>query len=178
MIVWGCQQNRTEEKTSIVNNYIDSLCTLCEPIRNSPYEKVYIDEFHLNKKRRQWQYADTIAKYCSTSELIELATTHHSTSIRYIAFQLLLLKDSHEAVKILINDIDNDDSICAVKLDEGFPELISGLKFGLVQNHRELYNISVEDSISIDNVVSKSKNKEKFIDYKKKYYGQVPYSLP
>lgn len=171
--LWGCQQNRTGINSPIVIDYIDSLCRICEPIRNNQYERVKIDGFYLNEKRKQWQYADTISKYCSTEELVELAKTHDSSAIRYITFQLLLMRDSHEAVKILINDIDSDDSICATRLDEGFPELLSGLRVGLVQNHRELYDISVEDSIAVDCAVSKSKNKDYIKRYKGKYYGQV-----
>ena len=126
---------------------------------------IYIDDSYLNERRKQWILGDSIAKYCTSNELEELAIFHKSQAIRYVAFQLLLKKNPHRAVNILINDIDNNDSIIAIQFDEGFPRLIASLKVDLVQGGRKQYNISIKDSIAVDEAVLKSKNKSKFHYY-------------
>lgn len=153
----------------IVANSIDSICALCEPIRDSRFEHVWLDEYYLTDERnprfKQWIYGDSIAKYCNLDELTELAAKHHSLAVRFVAFELLLKKDPHRAITVLINDIDSNDSIIATHLDEGFPMLLSGLRVTLVQGDRNLYNVSVVDSIAVVEAVLKSKNKLKFLDY-------------
>ena len=150
-------------------NSIDSICVLCEPIRSGPFEHVWLDERYLTDERNprfeQWIYGDSIAKYCNVEELTELATKHKSMAVRFVAFKMLLKKDSHRAIKIVIDDIDSNDSIIATHLDEGFPRLLSGLRVGYVQGDRKIYNISVADSLAVVEAVLKSKNKSKFYFY-------------
>lgn len=172
VILCGCFSNKGGLKDLIVVNYVDSLCQLCEPIRDNRYERIKIDEYYLYQRRKQWQYADTIAKYCETNDLIELTTRHKSLAVRYVSFKLLLERNSHDAVRLLIDDIDSNDSIIATRLDEGFPELLSSLKVDLVQNNRAKYRISVDDSLSVDDAVLNSKNK-----YKIHYYHHLQSQL-
>ena len=114
-----------------------------------------------DKKQRGY----SIAKYCNVDELTELATRHKSIAVRFVAFKLLLKKDSHRAIKVVIDHIDDNDSITAFHLDEGFPRLLSGLRVGLVQGDRRIYNISVADSISIAESILKSNNRLKLYYY-------------
>ena len=148
---------------------IDSICVLCEPIRVSPFEHVWLDERYLTDERnprfKQWIYGDSIAKYCNSDELTELATKHKSIAMRFVAFKMLLKKDSHRAIKVVIDNIDSNDSIVATHLDEGFPRLLSGLRVGYVQGDRKIFNISVADSLAVVDAVLKSKNKTKFYYY-------------
>ena len=165
----GCNQNTEGLANPIVINSIDSICALCEPMLNSPFEHIWLDERYLTDERNprfeQWIYGDSIAKYCNVEELTELATKHKSMAVRFVAFKMLLRKDSHRAIKIVIDDIDSNDSIIATHLDEGFPRLLSGLRVGYVQGDRKIYNISVADSLAVVDAVLKSKNKSKFYFY-------------
>ena len=165
----GCNQNTEGLANPIVINSIDSICALCEPMLNSPFEHIWLDERYLTDERNprfeQWIYGDSIAKYCNVDELTELATRHKSIAVRFVAFKLLLKKDSHRAIKVVIDHIDDNDSITAFHLDEGFPRLLSGLRVGYVQGDRKIYNISVADSLAVVDAVLKSKNKSKFYDY-------------
>ena len=165
----GCNQNTEGLANPIVINSIDSICALCEPMLNSPFEHIWLDERYLTDERNprfeQWIYGDSIAKYCNVDELTELATRHKSIAVRFVAFKLLLKKDSHRAIKVVIDHIDDNDSITAFHLDEGFPRLLSGLRVGYVQGDRKIYNISVADSLAVVDAVLKSKNKSKFYYY-------------
>ena len=169
ILFYGCQSSETGLFNPVVANSIDSICALSEPIRDSPFEHIWLDERYLTDERnprfKQWVYGDSIAKYCNSDELTELATKHNSLAVRFVAFKMLLKKDSHKAIKVLIDDIDSNDSIIATHLDEGFPRLLSGLRVGLVQGDRNLYNISIADSIAVVKAVLKSKNKSKFYFY-------------
>ena len=165
----GCEKNTEGLANPVVINSIDSICALCEPIRNGPFERIWLDERYLTDERnprfKQWIYGDSIAKYCNSDELTELATKHKSIAVRFVAFKMLLKKDSHKAIKVVIDNIDSNDSIVATHLDEGSPRLLSGLRVGYVQGDREIYNISVADSIAVVEAVLKSKNKSKFYYY-------------
>ncbi|WP_278990465.1 hypothetical protein [Segatella bryantii] len=169
IILCGCQNDKDGLSNPVVINSIDSICVLCEPIRSGPFEHVWLDERYLTDERNprfeQWIYGDSIAKYCNVEELTELATKHKSMAVRFVAFKMLLKKDSHRAIKIVIDDIDSNDSIIATHLDEGFPRLLSGLRVGYVQGDRKIYNISVADSLAVVEAVLKSKNKSKFYFY-------------
>ena len=169
IILCGCQNDKDGLSNPVVINRIDSICVLCEPIRSGPFEHVWLDERYLTDERNprfeQWIYGDSIAKYCNVEELTELATKHKSMAVRFVAFKMLLKKDSHRAIKIVIDDIDSNDSIIATHLDEGFPRLLSGLRVGYVQGDRKIYNISVADSLAVVDAVLKSKNKSKFYFY-------------
>ena len=169
IILCGCQNDKDGLSNPVVINSIDSICILCEPIRSGPFEHVWLDERYLTDERNprfeQWIYGDSIAKYCNVEELTELATKHKSMAVRFVAFKMLLRKDSHRAIKIVIDDIDSNDSIIATHLDEGFPRLLSGLRVGYVQGDRKIYNISVADSLAVVEAVLKSKNKSKFYFY-------------
>ena len=169
IILCGCQNDKDGLSNPVVINSIDSICILCEPIRSGPFEHVWLDERYLTDERNprfeQWIYGDSIAKYCNVEELTELATKHKSMAVRFVAFKMLLKKDSHRAIKIVIDDIDSNDSIIATHLDEGFPRLLSGLRVGYVQGDRKIYNISVADSLAVVEAVLKSKNKSKFYFY-------------
>lgn len=169
IILCGCQNDKDGLSNPVVINSIDSICVLCEPIRSGPFEHVWLDERYLTDERNprfeQWIYGDSIAKYCNVEELTELATKHKSMAVRFVAFKMLLRKDSHRAIKIVIDDIDSNDSIIATHLDEGFPRLLSGLRVGYVQGDRKIYNISVADSLAVVDAVLKSKNKLKFYFY-------------
>jgi hypothetical protein len=169
IILCGCQNDKDGLSNPVVINSIDSICVLCEPIRSGPFEHVWLDERYLTDERNprleQWIYGDSIAKYCNVEELTELATKHKSMAVRFVAFKMLLKKDSHRAIKIVIDDIDSNDSIIATHLDEGFPRLLSGLRVGYVQGDRKIYNISVADSLAVVDAVLKSKNKSKFYFY-------------
>ena len=166
-MISGCRINNTGLSNPIVISSIDSICALCEPKRNGSLEHITLDEYYLqderNPRNKQWIFGDSIAKHCNTDDLIELATKHHSLSIRYVAFKLLLQNNPHEAVNILIEQIDSNDSIIAAHLDESFPELLSGLRVKLVHGNRKLYNVSVYDSVAIDKAIQGSKNS--FISY-------------
>lgn len=172
ILFYGCKRNETGLFNPIVANSIDSICALSEPIRDSHFEHIWLDERYLTDERnprfKQWIYGDSIAKYCNSDELTELATKHNSLAVRFVAFKLLLNKDSHKAIKVLIDDIDSNDSIIATHLDEGYPRLLSGLRVGLVQGDRSIYNISIADSIAVVKAVLKSKNKSKFYFYSSK----------
>ena len=169
ILFYGCKRNETGMLNPIVANSIDSICALSEPIRDSHFEHIWLDERYLTDERnprfKQWIYGDSIAKYCNTDELTELATKHNSLAVRYVAFKMLLNRDSHKAIKVLIDDIDSNDSIIATHLDEGSPRLLSGLRVGLVQGDRNIYNISIADSIAVVKAVLTSKNKSKFYFY-------------
>ena len=169
IILCGCQNDKDGLSNPVVINSIDSICVLCEPIRSGSFEHVWLDERYLTDERNprfeQWIYGDSIAKYCNVEELTELATKHKSMAVRFVAFKMLLKKDSHRAIKIVIDDIDSNDSIIATHLDEGFPRLLSGLRVGYVQGDRKIYNISVADSLAVVEAVLKSKNKSKFYFY-------------
>ncbi|WP_278984218.1 hypothetical protein [Segatella bryantii] len=169
IILCGCQNDKDGLSNPVVINSIDSICILCEPIRSGSFEHVWLDERYLTDERNprfeQWIYGDSIAKYCNVEELTELATKHKSMAVRFVAFKMLLRKDSHRAIKIVIDDIDSNDSIIATHLDEGFPRLLSGLRVGYVQGDRKIYNISVADSLAVVDAVLKSKNKSKFYFY-------------
>lgn len=170
VLLCGCNKKvETGLTNPVVVSSIDSICALCEPRLNSPFEHIWLDECYLtderNPKFKQWIYGDSIAKYCNSDELTELATKHNSLAVRYVAFKMLLKKDSHRAIKVLIDDIDSNDSIIATHLDEGSPRLLSGLRVGLVQGDRRIYNITVVDSIAVVKAVLKSKNKSKFYYY-------------
>ena len=165
IFVCGCNNKKTGLNNPIVLSSIDSICSMSAPIRDSPCESIHIDEYNLSRRRIEWEMADSIAKYCSPSELEKLSVKHKSSAVRYVAFRLLLKKNPHKAVEILIDDIDSDDSIIATRLDEGFPELISSLRTDLIQGGRSKYNISIEDSIAVDNAILKSKNKLRFHYY-------------
>ena len=171
IVIFLCGCNRQEQGLSnpVVVNSINSICVLCEPVRNGSLENIELDEYYLLDERsprnKQWILGDSIAKYCNSDELAELATKHNSLAVRYVAFKLLLQKNSHEAVRILIDNIECDDSIIAIHLDEGFPELLSSLRVDLVQRNRKQYNISLDDSIAVDEAVNKTKNKFKFQYY-------------
>jgi len=162
-ILSACAQDKTGLNNPIVINAIDSICKFCEPIRHSPHERVKLDECYLmdprNERNKQWVYGDSIDKYCGIEDLKALASSHSSLAVRYVAFQLLLKRDSHEAVRLLIDDINNNDSIIATHIDQGFPEAISSLRVSLTQNNRKKYNVSIEDSIAVDNAVLNSKIK-------------------
>lgn len=167
--LYACSFNNTGLNNPIVINSIDSICKICEPIRNSSFERIKLDERYLqdsrNARYKQWIYGDSIDKYCDIEDLKELASNHSSLAIRYIAFQLLLKRNSHEAVMLLIDDINNNDSITAFHIDEGFPESISSLRVSLTQENRKRFNVSIEDSISINNAVLNSKIKSEIRYY-------------
>ncbi len=165
IFICGCNNKKTGLNNPIVLSSIDSICSMSAPIRDSPCESIHIDEYYLSRRRIEWEMADSIAKYCSPSELEKLSVKHKSSAVRYVAFRLLLKKNPHKAVEILIDDIDSDDSIIATRLDEGFPELISSLRTDLIQGGRSKYNISIEDTIAVDNTILKSKNKLRFHYY-------------
>lgn len=170
VLLCGCNKKvETGLANPIVINSIDSICALCEPMLNSPFEHIWLDERYLTDERNprfeQWIYGDSIAKYCNVDELTELATRHKSIAVRFVAFKLLLKKDSHRAIKVVIDHIDDNDSITAFHLDEGFPRLLSGLRVGYVQGDRKIYNISVADSLAVVDAVLKSKNKSKLYYY-------------
>ena len=169
ILLCGCEKNTEGLANPVVINSIDSICALCEPIRNGPFERIWLDERYLtderNPKFKQWIYGDSIAKYCNSDELTELATKHNSLAVRYVAFKMLLKKDSHRAIKVLIDDIDSNDSIIATHLDEGSPRLLSGLRVGLAQGDRRIYNISVADSVSVVEAILKSNNRSKLYYY-------------
>ena len=154
VLLCGCNKKvETGLTNPVVVSSIDSICALCEPMLNSPFEHIWLI------------YGDSIAKYCNSDELTELATKHNSLAVRYVAFKMLLKKDSHRAIKVVIDHIDDNDSITAFHLDEGFPRLLSGLRVGLVQGDRRIYNISVADSISIAESILKSNNRLKLYYY-------------
>lgn len=159
-ITTGCTTDSSGLSNPIVKNSIDSICELLKPRRDSKVERVYIDEYYLSEKREQWIYSDSIEKYCTKEEIIQLAKEHKSRAINYIAFTLWLKKDPHEAISYLIEDINNNDTLCAIKLDEGLPESLSSIRVNLVQRNRAKYNVSIEDSIRIDKAVLSAKNRK------------------
>lgn len=169
IILCGCKKNETGLANPIVINSIDSICALCEPRLDDHFEHIWLDERYLmderNPRFKQWIYGDSIAKYCNLNDLTELATKHTSLAVRFVAFKMLLKKDSHRAIKVVIDNIDSNDSIVATHLDESFPRLLSGLRVGLVQGDRSIYHISTADSIAVVEAVLKSKNKSKFYFY-------------
>ena len=165
LLICACNNKQSGLQNPSVISSIDSICAMSAPIRDEPCENIHLDEYYLNRRRIVWQLADSIAKYCNSSELEELSVKHKSCAVRYVAFQLLLKKNPHKAVEILISDMDCNDSIVAIRSDQGFPELISSLRVDLVQGGRGKYKISIDDSIAVDDAVLKSKNKLRFHYY-------------
>ena len=153
LFLLGCNNNSHSNQT-LVQNYIDSICKVCAPRRMGVFERVYLDSAYMNPiKYSQWIFADSINKYSSNQELHDLASDHKS-------FSLLLERAPHEAIQIAIDDIENNDTIVAIHLDEGLPEILSSIRVNLVQRNRARYNVSIEDSIKIDKAVLSAKNRK------------------
>lgn len=158
-LIIGCKDCKNHDRETIVNCYIDSICECCSPIRNGRFEHIKVDEYVMRDticgKWKMWEFADSLAKYSNEEELKDLAINHRSVAIRYVSFRLLLKKDPHKAIEIMIQDINNKDSVVATRLDQGFPESLSNLRVELALSGK-VSNISVEDSIAIDSVVMHS----------------------
>ena len=159
----GCRDNTVIHNNNIVNSYTDSIYETSKPYLRFVYENVKVSEYPYddssNVKRQMWIYGDTINKYSSNDKLYQLASSHKSLAVRYVAFKLLLKRDSHRAISYLIRDINNKDTVSATRLDESNPESFTGLRVELAQ-YRKKYNVSVEDSIALDKAILNSKIKE------------------
>ena len=163
ILLCGCMNNKTlDGKALQTANYVDSICEVAQPILGAHIERVSADEYVMRDttrgKHKMWQYADSLDKYCSSDNLKQLAGQHVSNAVRLVAFKKLLKRSPHDAIEILINDIDNPECFVVTRLDEGFPETLTSLRVEIAQD-RNKYNITVEDSIALDNAVLKSSNK-------------------
>ena len=158
-IVTECKFSNSGHFDKKVQNYIDSIYKYTQrEAHGYYYEIVSMDRSYLGEYRKEWIFADSLAKLCSLEDLNWLATKESSPAMRVIAFQLLLKRSPHDAVSILINDINNTDSVCAVRLDEGLMESITSVRVGMAQGNRSLFNISIADSIALDKAIIKSNN--------------------
>ena len=157
VLLCGCNKKvETGLTNPVVVSSIDSICALCEPRLNSPFEHIWLDERYLtderNPKFKQWIYGDSIAKYCNSDELTELATKHNSLAVRYVAFKMLLKKDSHRAIKVLIDDIDSNETMyCADCL-----EYCDKLNNKQNLNNQEDYNEDCWDDIYLKDLADYS----------------------
>lgn len=153
VITSSCTNDKACQEKQIVSDYIDSICHATRPIRDFKFGDIRVDgEVYRGRRGKIWEFADTLEKYCCTEELKELSLDHPSVGMRYVAFKLLLKKSPHEAVKVLITDIDSKDSIGAIRLDECFTEPLSGLRLELALSRNE-FNISFADSLAVDSAV-------------------------
>lgn len=166
ILVSGCYDDKSYNDNRIVNNYADSIYEHSQRVTKLDkieFEVIHLDlypfNYYKNRKYNVWIYADSIDKYSSNDKLYQLTSSHKSLAVRYVAFKLLLKRDSHRAISYLIRDINNEDSICAKHLDEGWMQLLTSIRVNLAQN-RKLYNVSVEDSVSLDKAVLGSKQKD------------------
>lgn len=169
-LVFGCKQGDTPRYDVRVQNCIDSIVKITQPRREGFQEIVSIDKHYYGRKRKEWIYGDSLGKICSMEDLKLMATTHESTALRVIAFQLLLERSPHDAVKILINDINNTDSVAARYLDEALVNSITSVRVGMVQMNRALYHISAADSIALDSaIIHVCNNPSSIIYYQMKF---------
>ena len=109
ILLFGCNRNETGLTNPIVASSIDSICALCAPRMDSHFEHVWLDEHYLTNERnprfKQWIYGDSIAKYCNADELTGLATKLKSMAVRFVAFKMLLKKDPHKAIRVVVDAV-------------------------------------------------------------------------
>ena len=167
-IVTECKINNSRYFDKNIHNYIDSIYKYTKrETHGYYYEKVSLDRFYLGQSRKEWIFGDSLAILCSLEDLKWLASKEKSPAMRVIVFQLLLKRSPHDAVTVLINDINNHDSVCAVRLDEGLMESITNIRVDMAQGNRSLYNITVADSIALDKAIINSNEPNKINYYKR-----------
>jgi hypothetical protein len=156
----GCIDNPAIHKEAIVNNYIDSISNVSIVGVRERIVGIHVDEFPYgvatNIRYRVWIYADSVNKYISNEKLSQLTSSHKSVAVRYVTFKLLLNRDSHKAIDYLMHDINNTDSIYALRFDQGQMESLTSLRVELATK-RKLYNISLKDSLALKKVIMKYK---------------------
>ncbi len=166
----ACKREHKGLDSLVVRSSIDSIIQSNTRVLHvgKKSEIFWEDECFLSKKRKQWIYADSIEKYCTKDDLIELYKHHDSSAIRMVAFHLLLKKYPKDAVRFAIEDIDDTDSLLSGRCDEALGESASSIRVSLMMSRPGRYNISVEDSIAVDYAVRHSRNKENIWYYQSK----------
>ena len=157
----ACTRNYNGLNSPIVINSIDSILkanTHIGPFGKS--ETFWEDEYGPSGRRTQWIYTDSIEKYCSKDEIIELYKHNESPVIRMVAFHILLKKSPKDAIRFAIEDMEEDDSLLCGRNDEALLESCSSIRTRMIQQWPKKYDISAEDSLIIDSVVMNSKNKD------------------
>ena len=161
MVIIACGNNDHSIESDVVRNSIDSI--LKENVHRGPskrkIEVFWMDEYGHEGRRKQWIYMDSIEKYCGKSTLVGLYKHHESNIIRMVAFNLLLKKAPKDAVRLAIDDMDDTDSLLCGRCDEQLIERCSSIRTRLIQQWPKKFTISIEDSLTIDSAVMKSKNK-------------------
>lgn len=158
----ACKREHKGLDSLVVRSSIDSI--IASNTRMFPGGKksamFWQDRCFLSEQRKQWIYTDSIEKYCTKDDLIELYKHHDSPVIRMVAFHLLLKRHPKDAVRFAIEDIDDTDSLIVGRCDMICHESASSMRVSFIMLPHGVYNISVEDSIAVDYAVRHSRNKE------------------
>ena len=140
--------------------------------------KMAIKSFHTIKKIHgeisdQWRKSDSLYAHASTKELMELAANHDDKIERLVAFRALLMKNPHEAVNLAILEIDDTTSVSMSDGYCGEEDIVSNVRFCMIQYNRKQYNVSLADSMSLDSALLFANSNYKF-DYMYHLYHKLP----
>ena len=161
MFLITCRKDYQGMNPSIVKNSIDSIIKANTRMGHFGKSEIFWEnDFEHGERRKQWIYTDSIEKYCSIDNLIELYKYHESAIIRMVAFHLLLKNSPKDAICFAIEDMDNTDSLLSGRCDEALLESSSSIRTRMIQQWPKKYDVSVEDSLAIDSAVINSINKE------------------
>lgn len=122
----------------------------------------------------QWEKSDSLCAHASTDELINLASKHEDKIERLIAFHALLMKNPHEAVNLAIAEIEDTTLVSTLDGCKGTGgEYVADVRICMIQDYREQYKVSIDDSLRMDSAVLYSANASKFI-YTYRLYDRLP----
>ena len=118
-------------------------------------DKEYPGEGSVND---QWKQSDSLYRNATTEELVSMASKPKDPIMGLVSFRALLWKNPHEAVNLLISEIDDTTSVCVMRGDCTSDEMIPDVRISLVEYNREYCKVTKEDSIRIDRAILFSDN--------------------
>ncbi|MBR4925453.1 MAG: hypothetical protein IKZ61_06835 [Prevotella sp.] len=121
----------------------------------------------------QWKQSDSLYRNAPTKELVSMASTSKEPVKRLISFRALLWKDPHEAVNLIISEIDDSTIVYISTYGCGTEDRVSNVRIFMVQSNREGYNVTENDSMRIDSALLYSDNAPLY-DYTYGLYKELP----
>lgn len=151
-ILYGCI-GRNQNSVNVPEESVEKKPKI-EIIESFIIDKV---DFH-GKISYQWKQSDSLYRNATTEELVNLASTSKEPVKRLISFRALLWKNPHEAVNLVISEIDDSAIVYISNFGCGTEDRVSNVRIFMVQNNRKDYNVTKEDSMRIDSALLFSDN--------------------
>lgn len=151
-ILFGCN-GRNQNSVNVPEGNI-------EKKEKEPSEIFYMDKKYPGEGGvyDQWKQSDSLYRNATMEELVSMASKPKDPIMGLVSFRALLWKNPHEAVNLLISEIDDTTSVCVMSGDCSWDDMISDVRISMAQLNRRYSKITKEDSMRIDSAILFSDN--------------------